>query len=166
MGKPTKRTIKYRNASLPQNLDEVLANADENDLRILIALMMAADENGEVGEDFSVEEVLGLDKTSVDASVKFWRGAGIIGGARATSQRQKSGAEKKEEPKSESGAAENKTGEIPTAHRDGVVETSGGIVNYGSAELANLFERRKVTSEFIDEAQRVWGKRSIRTIPA
>ena len=79
MGKPTKRTIKYRNASLPKNLDEVLANADENDLRILIALMMAADENGEVGEDFSVEEVLGLDKTSVDASVTFWRGAGIIG---------------------------------------------------------------------------------------
>ena len=154
MGKPAKKIIKYRNASLPQNLDEVLANADENDLKILIALMMAADENGEVGEDFSVEDVLGLDRTSVDASVKFWRGAGIIGGARTRS----SAAAKSEAAKPEQSNNTEAPTKIQTAHRNGVLEQSGGIVNYGSAELANLFERRKVTTEFVDEAQRVWGK--------
>ena len=157
MGKPAKKTIKYRNASLPQNLDEVLANADEQDLKILVALMMAADQNGEVSENISIEEVLGIDKTSVDASVKFWRGAGIIDGARSCAQKQKVSAAKSEETKP-AVAENNNATEIPTAHRNGVVEQSAGIVNYGSAELANLFERRKVTSEFIDEAQRVWGK--------
>ena len=149
MGKIAKRTIKYRNASLPENLGEVLANADENDLKILVALMMAADGNGEVADDFSVEEALGLDKASVDASLKFWRGAGVIGGARATSAKAKT-AESKNDGEQKS--------EIQTAHKGGAVEQSTGVVNYGSAELADLFERRKVTAAFIDEAQRVFGK--------
>ena len=148
MGKTAKKIIKYRNASIPQNLGEILSNADENDLKILVALMMAADENGEVADSFSVEDVLEIDKTSVAASVKFWRGAGVIGGAKSTSQRIKPEEVKNAEPKVE----------IPRAHRDGVVEKSGGIVSYRSAELATLFERRKVTTEFVDEAQRVWGK--------
>ena len=46
MAKTAKR-IKYRNAQLPEDLGKILANADENDLKILIALMMVADENGE-----------------------------------------------------------------------------------------------------------------------
>ena len=159
MGKPAKKIIKYRNASLPQNLDEVLANADDQDLKILVALMMAADQNGEVSEDISIEEVLGIDKTSVDASVKFWRGAGIIDGARSCAQRQKASAVKSDGEKPAQSEEDNKSApEIPSAHRNGVVEQSASMVNYGSAELATLFERRKVTSEFIDEAQRVWGK--------
>ena len=149
MGKTAKRIIKYRNASLPDNLGEVLSNADENDLKILLTLMMAADENGEVADDFSVEDALGLDKTSVDASLKFWRGAGVIGGARATAAKAKPAESKKE--------TEN-TGEIQTAHRDGAVEKSVGVSGYGSAELADLFEKRRVTAAFIDEAQRVFGK--------
>jgi len=148
MGKTAKRTIKYRNASIPENLGEVLANADENDLKILIALMMAADENGEVADDFSVEDALGFDKTSVAASLKFWRGAGVIGGARTTAAKAKPATEKHE----------GQTSEIQTAHKGGAVEQSTGVVSYGSAELADLFEKRKVTAEFIDEAQRVFGK--------
>ena len=149
MGKTAKRTIKYRNASLPENLGEVLSNADENDLKILVTLMMAADENGEVADDFSVEDALGIDKASVDASLKFWRGAGVLGGARASAAKTKPAEPKKDEEKKP---------EIPTAHRDGAVEQSAGLVSYRSAELADLFEKRRVTAAFIDEAQRVFGK--------
>lgn len=137
MGKVTKKHIKYRNSVLPQNLGEVLSNADENDLKILIALMMAADENGEVSESFSVEDSLDMDKTSVDASLKFWRGAGIIGSA---------------------GAKKEKTSKVETAHRNGAVEKSNSVVNYATDELASLLEKRRVTAEFVDEAQRVFGK--------
>ena len=82
MAKSAKK-IKYRNSNLPEDLGKILANADENDLKILIALMMAADENGEIPESFSVSSALGLERADVAASVKFWRGAGIIEGSKS-----------------------------------------------------------------------------------
>lgn len=149
MGKTAKR-IKYRNSQLPEELGKILSNADENDLKILIALMMAADENGEIPEDFSVSGALGVEKADVAASVKFWRGAGIIEGTKS-----QSAARAKKEvahtPKEEKGGVE-------TAHRNGAVENSEGISTYGSDELATLFEKRRISAEFIDEAQRVFGK--------
>ena len=42
MGRTAKNILKYRGAELPENLSGILGNADENDLKILIALMMAA----------------------------------------------------------------------------------------------------------------------------
>lgn len=150
MGKSTKKTIKYRNSNIPEDIADILGNADENDLKILVTLMMAADANGEVPEDFSVEDTLGLGKSEVAASLKFWRGAGIIGG------------------KNSAGAGKPKKADTPTkteeeiktetAHREGAVEVSGNFTGYGSSELANLFERRTVTAAFVDEAQRVFGK--------
>lgn len=145
MGKSAKRIIKYRNCNIPEDISEILGNADENDLKILVTLMMAADGEGEVPEGFSVEDTLSLSKAEVDASLKFWRGAGVIGGARA------SGAPKAKKAEPEKTA-------VATAHREGAVETSSNLTSYASAELATLFEHRKVTAEFIDEAQRVFGK--------
>lgn len=149
MGKSAKRIIKYRNCNIPEDISEILGNADENDLKILITLMMAADSEGEVPESFSVEEALSLSKAEVDASLKFWRGAGVISGARA------SGGAKAKKPEP---VAEPEKVAIATAHREGAVETSSNLTSYASAELATLLERRKVTAEFIDEAQRVFGK--------
>ncbi len=145
MAKASKRIIKYINSNIPEDIAEILGNADENDLKILVTLMMAADRDGEVPEEFSVENTLGVTKAEVDASLKFWRGAGIIGGVRA----------KKAEPVTEK---PTKVTTTETAHRDGAVETSGNLTSYASAELATLFEHRKVTAQFIDEAQRVYGK--------
>ena len=42
-----KITLRYINGEVPENLADILSNADEQDMRILIALMMAADGNGE-----------------------------------------------------------------------------------------------------------------------
>ena len=148
MGKTAKK-IKYRNSTLPEELGQILSNADENDLKILIALMMAADENGDIPEEFSVSRALGVEKSDVAASVKFWRGAGIIEGGGTASTKTK---------KKESVPAKKDEEKIQTAHRDGAVEASNVISTYGSDELATLFEKRRISAEFIDEAQRVFGK--------
>lgn len=138
-----KISLKYKNGQVPENIGELLANADEHDLRILVALMLASDENGVV-EDISLGDMLGLEKPEIDASLKFWRGAGFIGTQRAT----KAATEAK---KSEAKA------EIKTAHRDGAVEKSSGVSQYTTSELATLLEKRRGLSQFIDEAQRVSG---------
>lgn len=136
----TKVTLKYIKGNIPENLAELLSNADEQDMRILIALMMAADENGEVNAEFSLSDTLGLEKPEVDASLKFWRGAGVISST-------KSGT-KSAKPKAEQ----------TSAHRGGAVEKSTGVSPYATDELAALFEKRRVTAQFIDEAQRVVGR--------
>lgn len=139
MAKTMKKTIVYRNGRLPERLDEILGNADENDLRILVALMMAADEDGTVETEFDIGECLGLEKSEVDASLKFWRGAGMIGSAREDSKKIK--PEKK----------------IQSAHRGGALERHS-VADYASTELADLLEKRSSLAQFVSEAQRVLGK--------
>lgn len=144
-----KITLRYINGEVPENLADILSNADEQDMRILIALMMAADGNGEVNAEFSLSDTLGLEKPEIDASLKFWRGAGVISAAR--SQKSKPKTEKPE-------SAEEPKTSAPTAHRGGAVEKSTGVSPYATDELAALFEKRRVTAQFIDEAQRVVGR--------
>ena len=150
MAKSAKK-IKYRNSQLPSDLGEILSKADESDLKILIALMMAADENGEIPEDFSVSGALGVEKSDVTAAVKFWRGAGILeGSGKGSAPKTRTAQKSEEEPKEEK--------RIQSAHRNGVVESADNVDTYGSGELATLLEKRQVSVEFIDEAQRVFGK--------
>ena len=135
-----KRKIKYIKGEIPENIGDILSNADEQDLKILTLLLMAAGDDGEVDDSFSAEQCLGISKAEVDASVKFWRGAGVIGSART--QKKKS---------------ESTPSSVKTAHRNGAVESSG-VENYQSAELATLLESRAVSACFVDEAQKVFGK--------
>lgn len=167
MAKAAKK-IKYMHGELPQELGAILAKADENDLKILISLLMAADAEGVVPESFSVSTALGLEKTDVAAAIKFWRGTGFIESATAKAAQSlpvaQASADKVAEdktPKAEaekSSAAKAGGAKIETAHRDGVIESADDAQNYRSAELADILEQRAVTSEFIDEAQRVFGK--------
>lgn len=147
-----KKKIKYVNGELPENISDVLFGADEQDLRILALLLMAADENGEVSDSVSVEDILRLSKAEVDASLKFWRGAGIIGSARSSRKKVEESFEEQASLSSDKSASS-----VKTAHRNGVVEHSG-VENYGSLELATLLESRAVSACFVDEAQKVFGK--------
>ena len=133
-------SLKYINGETPENLAELLANADEQDLRILIALMMTADAEGEVEDTAKLTGLLGLELPEIEASVKFWKGAGIVAVAKGSVKKQKAQSEPK------------------TAHRAGAVEKNTGVSPYATEELAALFERRRVSAQFIDEAQRVVGK--------
>ncbi len=151
MGKSkAKRILKYGNTELPTNLGEILSNADEGDLKILIALMLAADQNGEIAEDFSVAQTLGIEQSEVDAAIKFWRGAGLLSGTART--------KKSDVPIISEKTDKKKPETIETAHRDGAVEKNTGLSSYGTEELATLLEKRTVTAQFINEAQRVFGK--------
>lgn len=136
-----KKKLKYKNGEMPANIASILANADEQDLKILVLMMMSADDSGEVSEDFSIEEILDVPTEKVNASIKFWSGAGIVGASRATKKK----------------SDEKQTLSVQAAHRNGVVE-SNGVEVYGSAELATLIEKRAVTACFVDEAQKVFGK--------
>ena len=149
MGKTGKLTIQYRDGNLPENLGDLLRNADETDLKILVTLqMLAATENGTapVGE---LSSILGCSESEVNASLKFWRGAGVLASQSATKS-------KKDELK----ASETESAKISptTAHRNGALEQSATLPQYSSSELADLIERRQISAEFIDEAQRVMGK--------
>ena len=152
MGKHTKLLIQYRNGRLPDGLEGLLDNADETDLRVLIALLMAADGDG-IAATLELGERLGLGQPEVDASLKFWRGAGVLKPLPKSGKETSAPAEKKEK-------TESKITEQPkkTAHRGGALERSGVGDPYTSAELAELIERRQISAQFIDEAQRVMGK--------
>lgn len=148
MGKITKLTIQYRGGSLPEHLGTLLANADETDLRILVALQMLADKESGIAPTGELASLLGISESEVSASLKFWRGAGVLSAVSAP------------KPKKE---AETLTETVPaaataTAHRGGAVEQSGNLPQYSSSELAELMEQRTSLVGFIDEAQRVLGK--------
>lgn len=152
MAKSSKMTIQYRNGSLPENLDALLANADETDLRVLVACQMLADsENGRVATG-EIASVLSLSEGEVNASLKFWRGAGVLSAASAGKAKSAETTEKAPEKPDVAVA------KVPTAHRGGALEQSGNLPSYTSSELADLIEQRRVSAEFIDEAQRVMGK--------
>ena len=144
-----KKKIKYINGNLPDNIASILANADEQDLKILTLLLMSADSNGEVSDDLAIGDILKISSDAVDASLKFWRGAGIIGASRAT--------KKKPEQTQQIRVEESEQSTVTTAHRNGMLE-SNGVETYKSAELATLLEKRAVTACFVDEAQKVFGK--------
>lgn len=141
-----KITLKYTGGNIPENLSELLSNADEQDMRILIALMMAADADGEIADGRALCDMLGAELPEIEASLKFWRGAGIVSVAKGAAKRSKSEN------------TEKKTDAPKSAHRDGAVEKTNGVSPYATEELAALFEKRRVTAQFIDEAQRVTGR--------
>lgn len=114
-----------------------LKGADESDLSILAGLFLLADQNGEV-ELSRLEAALGLDGADIAASVKYWKGAEVV---LSSPVRQ---------------AEEEKTYNVTTAHKDGVI-THSGVEKYSNEELEKLIESR-YKNGFIDAAQQAIGK--------
>ena len=136
-------TLLYKKNGIPDNIANALSAADENDLRLMLAISLCAE--GERLDCASLAEELGLDLDSLDASIKYWCGAGLIKkGAAKTVASDSQGKTESDMPKS--------------AHKDGKLERSSELPSYSSAELSELIEKRTVTAEFIDEAQRILGK--------
>ena len=78
MGKITKLTLSYRGGVLPAQLGSLLDNADENDLKVLVALQMLADPESGVAPVGELASLLGCSEAEASASLKFWRGAGVL----------------------------------------------------------------------------------------
>ncbi len=151
MGKNTKITIRDWNGTPPKNLSDILNNADDGDLRLLIAAMMVADRESGTVSVSELGALSGLEASEVEAGLKFWRGAGILCLAR-------SGKEKETQSPKEEKSAKGTDAPVETAHRGGALERTAALGSYSSAELAALMEQRRVSAQFIDEAQRMMGK--------
>ncbi len=138
--------LKFNDKEFPlsDSIFNALRSADENDLRVVLALALSSnDENADYSD---IIRKLEITESEFDASVKYWCGAGLIKKSRKNS------------PKAEDN---KKTADIPTvtdAHRGGKLERGSEMPSYSSSELAELIEKRHITAEFIDEAQRVVGK--------
>ncbi len=120
---------------------EALKNADEDDLKVLLAAMFLEGREGEI-DTARICEALGIGDAEFNASFKYWHGAGLMSVKKSA---KKEGAEKKEI-------------KIDSAHKDGKLQSSDEMPSYSTEELAVLMKRRKITSEFIGEAARVYGK--------
>lgn len=150
MRKITKVILQYRDGVLPEHWAELSRNADETDLRILTAVLMLADRESGAASVSSLAESMELTQAEVDASLKFWRGAGILG-TEASAKKQTGAAT----GMSKSPAADKPAPSQPSAHRNGMLEQSSAQRTYTAAELAPLVERHP---GFVDAAQRVMGK--------
>ena len=140
MGKTTEIYIKRKQKDLSALCSESIFEADKNDLRVLTLMMLSTDDDDKVTLSASnIAAMLDMSEESVSAAIKFWRGAGVVSSTPAKNSK----PSVSKEPKS--------------AHRGGVLETSPEI-DYNTEELTRLLEKKKITSEFIDEAQKIFGK--------
>ena len=141
---------KYKNGALGESVLESVKNADEEDVRVLLAAILLEQRDGEIDPEL-LRAGLGIGEAELSASVKFWRGAGLLG----TSKR----SAKKESESYKQETEEKKTAktDIESAHRGGKVERDE-FPSYTTEELTALMEKRKITSDFIGEASRVYGK--------
>ena len=143
MKKNEKISVVYDAQKPTQSFITSLKAADEADLQVLLMLSMHRD-----SEDLDMETVrtaLELTEEELAASVKYWRGSGILKKI------------KKTETKASASKNDKKT-ELKTAHAGGKVERADAAPSYTSAELSALIEQRRITTEFIDDACRIMGK--------
>lgn len=137
-----KIAIKYKGDELPDNFLEAIKNADEEDLRVLLAAILLEQKKGEAYGN-SVCEGLDIDQGTLGASLKYWRGAGFVGRSRKSSESKKT---------------QDKKTEVSHTHKNGKTQSASELPRYTTSELTALMERRKITADFISEAQRVYGK--------
>ena len=134
----------YKNKKLKADVLESVKNADEEDLRVLLAtvLLESTSEDGEV-KTGDICEALGIGEEEFAASLKYWRGAGLLAvPKKKTAEKEK---EEKEKPK------------VQSAHKDGKVDKET-MPTYTTEELTALMKKRKITADFIGDASRVYGK--------
>ena len=129
MGRTTKVYINYGRETDAALL--AVKGADEMDLRILSAIFLSADADG-CAHVSALEQALGLEYADIAASVKYWKGAGVISMTLQT-------AEESAEPKAQK-----------TVRRC-------GVESYTTDELVAVLERDDRTG-FIDAAQVAIGR--------
>ena len=150
MKQESKIITKYKNGALGEGFLESVKNADEEDVRVLLAAILLEEKDGEVDPEL-LRTGLGISEAELSASVKFWRGAGLLDTSKRTSKKisdaSKQGAEEKKPEKTD----------IESAHRGGKLERDD-FPSYTTEELTALMKKRSITSDFIGEASRVYGK--------
>ena len=125
---------------LPQSCVAALADADANDLRVLI---YAADVEGkgEVLDTATAADELSISEADVKSSLKFWCGAGVLKRSRTVKESASVPEKKGEEPK-------------PIRRRAPPEKTS---VSFTASELCEIAEENSEFKALVDMAQQTAG---------
>ena len=151
MTKDIKIKLKYRYGKLPEDMASLLRSADDTDVRVLLTLSLLAKKTTGEARIEDIAAASGVESSDVRASLKFWRGAGVVGDAEESADTEKEGQDGIDKE-----TASPKV--ISTAHRGGALEQSNITADYSSGELADIMDSRIVSPMLIDEAQRIFGK--------
>ena len=151
MKQDSKIITKYKDGALGEGFLESVRNADEEDVRVLLAAILLEQRDGEINSELLCK-ALGIEQTELMASVKFWRGAGLLGTAKSVAKKEKTDSTEKQQ-----NGSERRGFDAESAHRGGKIERDE-LPSYTTEELTALMEKRRITSDFIGEASRVYGK--------
>ncbi len=156
---------KQNNPILPRAVEPLLADADASDLRVLVYAALC-DADGRDFEPKDAADALALSESEVRSSVKFWRGAGLLG----VSRRQTDAAKQSEATARD--AAETDKKQLREKRRmrlnaaelcrvanenaefrsllDAAQQTAGWIFNESEIEIvASLYSSLRLSGEFI-----------------
>lgn len=149
-------------ATVPASALEVMDRATKQDLKVLLILASepALLSGGSLGECVgAIAARLGYTPAQIEASLSFWRGAGVL-----TVLEDQEGVQPlaltatpaEPAPLAEaSKPAEEGKQEAPTARKP---RGEDRLPHYTSAELADLLEARKEVGDCLNECQNIWGK--------
>lgn len=142
MKKNEEISIVYDAPNPTQSFITSLKAADETDLQLLLMLSMHRDSDALDME--AIRASLDLTEEELAASIKYWRGAGILKKIKKTDTKVS--------------VTKDKKTEIKTAHAGGKLEHADVAPSYTSAELAELIEKRADAAAFMNSAQQIMGK--------
>ena len=154
-------------ATVPAAALAVLDRATQDDLKVLLTLcakpaLTTGNSFGECVGNIAAE--VGCPPARVEASLSFWRGAGVLNMRDEESVTPPKGTEVKvtasPEVPEEVAAPVAPDGEdtptSPESHRK--LRAADALPHYNSAELADLLESRKEAAEYLKECQEIWGR--------
>ena len=133
-------------ATVPAAALAVLDRATQDDLKVLLTLcakpaLTTGNSFGECVGNIAAE--VGCPPARVEASLSFWRGAGVLN-------------MRDEESVTPPKGTEVKLTASPESHRK--LRAADALPHYNSAELADLLESRKEAAEYLKECQEIWGR--------
>ena len=144
--------------TLPASVASHLEEAAELDLRVLFALASDA----ALRADYSAEKLavaLDAPPREIDASVAFWRGAGVLhASGKGSKTRAAADTKEKKETSENAGAKAEKDAIVPGDTQAVRVLRADSLPVYTGVECERILEKRPALREVIDEAQRIFEK--------
>ena len=153
-------------AVVPAATLTVLDRATQDDLKVLLTLcakpaLTTGNCFGECVGNIAAE--VGCTPARVEASLSFWRGAGILNmvgedQAPTVAAEISPGEAPKTEAPVQAPSAPEAEKEEPREPKAPKLRPADALPHYTSAELADLLESRREAADYLKECQNVWGK--------
>ena len=150
-------------ATVPASALEVMDRATKNDLKVLLTLSSNPTllSGGSFGECVGlIAARVGCTPAQIEASLSFWRGAGVLNVVVEDSAAAPSAVEHLPQTKTPQDPPSTPV-ELPKEEEKETKPTkpqpAAELPRYTTAELNELLESRKETADYLHECQNVWG---------